>query len=104
MESALHRTVEVLHQMNRDALEENIAPIFDSKALILDPQGICPPGHSHASLQDHSNRVLRRQALLWVRDATVKLLMRFWLEMKIVNNLIACIFSEGDDLQGADIT
>ena len=64
-------------------MQENIAPIFDSKALILDPQGICPPGHSHTSLQDHSNPVSHHQGLLWV--PAVNLLMRIWIEMKIVN-------------------
>ena len=35
---------------------------FASKAFIqIDPQGICPAGHSHTSLQDHSNCVLRHQ-------------------------------------------
>ena len=51
---------------NWNALQENIAPIFASNGLILDPQGICLSGHSHTSLQDHSNRVLRHQELLWV--------------------------------------
>ena len=44
----------MLHQGNREALQENIAPIFASKALILDSQGICPSGHSHTSLQECS--------------------------------------------------
>ena len=65
MESALHHTVEALHQGNRDALQESIVPIFASKVLFLDPKGICPPGPSHTAIQNRSNRV-RHQPLLWV--------------------------------------
>ena len=82
MESAFNRTVEALHQGNRDALLESIVPIFASKALSLDPKGICPPGPSHAAIQNHSNPV-RHQPLLWVPG--IKLWMQFWTEMKIVN-------------------
>ena len=66
MESALYRTVEALHQGNRDALQESIVPIFASKALLLDPKGIIyPPGPFHTAIQNRSNRV-RYQPLLWV--------------------------------------
>ena len=82
MESALHRTVEALHQGNRDALQGSIAPIFASNALFLDPNGICPPGPSHTAIQNRSNRVCH-QPLLWVPG--IKLWMQFWTEMKIVN-------------------
>ena len=57
MENALHRIVEALHQGNRDALQESIVPIFASKALFIDPKGICPPGPSHTAIQNRSNRV-----------------------------------------------
>ena len=67
LESALHRIVEVLYQVNLDALQKNIAPIFASKALILDPKGICPPGHSHIHrYKNHSNPVSHHQGLLWL--------------------------------------
>ena len=82
LESALHRNVEALHQGNWDAFQESIVPIFASKALLLDPKGIYPPGPSHTAIQNRSNRV-RHQPLLWVPG--IKLWMQFWTEMKIVN-------------------
>ena len=63
MESALHRNVEALSQGNRDALQESTVSIFASKALFLDPKGICPPGPSHTAIQNRSNSVCHQPLL-----------------------------------------